>query len=95
MSGVWMVDATPARQQLRELAAWGFPAAWIADRLGMGRSGVIAIRNGNRPMTHPYTARAIARLHNELAGANPADHGISKQAITRTQWLPLTRGWAA
>lgn len=88
-----MVDATPARQQLRDLAAWGFPATWIADRLGMTRTSVYAIRNGNRTTIHPYVARTIARLHTQLQDANPADHGVTKHGATAARWLPLTRGW--
>lgn len=89
MSAVWMVDATPTRQHLQALAWQGFPASWIADRIGMARNGVIAIRNGNRPMVRPYTARAIARLHAELRDANPADHGITQQDATRARgWIP-------
>lgn len=87
MSAVHLVDATPARQQLQALTAQGFPAVWIADRLGMARNGVIAIRNGQRAMVRPYTATAIARLHTHLRGADPADHGITQQGATRA------RGW--
>ena len=95
MSAVHLVDATVARQQLRHLAAQGFPAVWIADRLGMGRSGVIDIRSGQRPMIRPYTALAIERLHAHLKDANPADHGITRQGASKTQYLATDRGWAS
>lgn len=95
MSAIWMVDATPSRQQLRELAGQGFPAAWIANRLGLGRKTVVDIRSGIRPMVLTYTARAINRLHTELQGADPTDHGVSRQAASNAQSLPLARGWAA
>jgi hypothetical protein len=90
-----LVDATPACDQLRDLATGGFPAVWIADRIGVSRNSIIAIRGGRRARIHPYTAAAIARLHDRLADTNPADHGVTKHGTTVSQWLPLTRGWAA
>lgn len=95
MSAVWLVDASTARDQLRELAAQGFTATWIADRIGMARTGLGAIRSGTRPMVHPYTALAISRLHRRLHGANPADYGISQHGITKARNLPVARGWVA
>jgi hypothetical protein len=95
VSAPWVVDAAPARDQLRDLAGWGFPAGWVATRLGMARNGVVAIRSGNRPMIRPYTALAISRLHAQYQNADPCDHGISRQAASNAQGLPLSRGWVA
>lgn len=88
-----VVDAATARIMLRHLAARGFHAAYIAGRIGMARNGVIAIRSGRRRTIHPYTQRAIARLHTELANANPVDHGITPRSAKRTRSLPRRRGW--
>lgn len=93
MSAPWVVDAAPARQQLRALTGQGFPGVWIADRIGMARTGLIAIRSGKRPMIRPYTARAINRLHTQLQGADPADYGITQHGITKARGLPFARGW--
>lgn len=90
-----LVDATPARQQLRDLASGGFPAAWIADRIGMARNSIIAIRGGRQKRVHSYAARTIARLHAELQGANPLDHGITRQGATIAGWMPDSKGRAA
>lgn len=95
MNNNLLIDAAPARQQLRDLAAQGFPAVWIADRIGMSRNSIIAIRGDRQKRVHSYAARAIARLHAELQGANPTDHGITKQGATIAGWLPLFKGWDA
>jgi hypothetical protein len=90
-----LVDAAPAREQLRDLATGGFPAVWIANRIGMSRNSIIAIRSGRQKRVRTYAARAIARLHAELQGANPTDHGITKQGATIAGWLPAFKGWDA
>jgi hypothetical protein len=90
-----LIDATPTREHLRELATGGFPAVWIADRIGMSRNSIIAIRSGRQKRVRSYAARAIARLHAELQGANPTDHGITKHAATIAGWLPVFKGWDA
>lgn len=88
-----VVDAATTRLMLRHLAARGFHAAFIADRIGMARNGVIAIRSGSRRTIHPYTARVIGRLYSELRDADPADHGITPRSAKRTRSLPRRRGW--
>ena len=90
-----VVDAAPARRMLRHLAAQGFHAAFVADRIGMARNGVIAIRSGTRATVHPYTARTIARLHAELHNADPVAYGITPRSAKRTRSLPRRRGWTA
>lgn len=88
-----VVDATTARLMLRHLAARGFHAAYLTQRVGMARNGIIAIRSGQRRTIHPYTERAITRLHAELRDADPADYGITPRSAKRTRSLPARRGW--
>lgn len=88
-----LADAAPARDRLRELACRGFHAGYLADRIGMARAGVIAIRLGARRRIYPYTDRAITRVHRELCGTDPADCGIRRADITRTWSLAVQHGW--
>lgn len=70
------IDATQARQQLQEMAAAGFTAAWIADQIGVSPQGLGPIRSGQRSRTSPYTALCISRLYLRVKGTAPAEHGI-------------------
>jgi len=87
------VDAAPARDHLRALAVCGFPLSFLADRIGTHRSGLSAIRRGERPRTSPYMAHSISRIHQELAGATPGDHGIPEGPVAWTRLIAARNGW--
>jgi hypothetical protein len=92
------VDAGPARRQLQELAARGFHAAWIADQIGMNRTTACDIRAGRRPLIQAYAARAIDRLHQQLADTTPDQAGLTANrhgagAVANTLLLAARNGW--
>jgi hypothetical protein len=87
------VDAAPARDHLRALAACGFPLSFLTDRIGMPRGSLSAIRRGERPRTNPYVVRSINRLHRELAGTTPGDHGIPEGPVAWTRVIAARNGW--
>lgn len=87
------VDASTARQQLIELAAAWFPLSHIAQLIGASDKTLYNIRSGRVARTSPYTARRIAHAHAQLAGTQPADHGIPPGPIHTAQLIAGRNGW--
>lgn len=87
------VDAAPTRGQLRDLAARGFPLAWIARRIGVSPDSLSPVRAGKQPSISAYTARSINRLHHQLADATSADHGIREGVAAQTRLTAARSGW--
>lgn len=89
------VDAAPARDHLRDLAVRGFSLAFLADRIGMSRGALGAIRRGERPRTSPYVARCVDRVHRELTGTTSADHHVPEGPAAVTRLIAARNGWDA
>ncbi len=88
-----LVDATTARLQLRELAADGYPLTWLADQLGVSATGLGGIRSGRQKRSRTYTLHAIHRLHRQLAGTTPDQHGIEAGRAAWTRLIAARGGW--
>ncbi|WP_420082966.1 hypothetical protein ACN6AT_39480 (plasmid) [Streptomyces sp. JL4002] len=94
-----LVPSTTSAGCLRELAERGWPASFLAARLGTSTQTIAAVRNGIRPRIALALDQAIQHCHQELAGSVPAEYGIashrSRRASTaarqRTRHLPPLR----
>jgi hypothetical protein len=88
-----LTDAAPARDQLRELSAEGYPLNWLADRLGVSHDGLRNIRAGRHAHINTYTARLINRLHRALHNTDPTDHGVSRFGTSIALLTAGRNGW--
>ncbi|NUP47266.1 MAG: hypothetical protein HOW97_08125 [Catenulispora sp.] len=88
-----LVDATPARQQLRELVARGWPVTHIAQHIDTPHTTIVNIYIGRGSRTNRYLARAIARAHEELIDADPATCGVRTHLSRRARRSAALHGW--
>lgn len=86
------VDATGTRRRLQALTAGGWPQAQLAARLGIHPSNYCTMLA--RPQVNIGTARASAALYDELWNADPANHGVHPQGISRARNYAKNHGWA-
>ncbi|MEU4097925.1 hypothetical protein [Streptomyces sp. NPDC026673] len=78
-----MTDATHAAAILNALAAAGWPATYLAARLGISTQTIAAIRDQRRPHLRIPLDQRIRRLYPTLAGSSPAAAGIPPRDIAR------------
>jgi transcriptional regulator with XRE-family HTH domain len=90
-----LVDAAPARAQLRALAARGYPLNYVAAEAGVSSGALSLIRSGTRARIQSDTADAIARTHRRLAGTAPADCGIHGWGVGAALLTAGRHGWTA
>lgn len=88
------VSAAPSRGRLRELAAAGYPLAYLAVELGTTGETLSAIRRGQRQHIAPGISQGIAYAHRRLIRTAPAAHGIPAASITRSRLNAVDHGWA-
>lgn len=90
-----LIDAAPARRQLQAMAAAGFTTVWIAEQIGVSKTGLGPVRNGQTGLIQPYTARCIGRLYDRVRGTVAADHGIPERKSAWTRVLAVRNGWGS
>ncbi|MDX2707786.1 helix-turn-helix domain-containing protein [Streptomyces sp. PA03-6a] len=78
-----MTDAAHAAAILNALAAAGWPATHLADRLGISPQTIAAIRDQRRPHLRIPIDQDIRRLYPRLANTSPAAAGIPPGTIAR------------
>ncbi|MFB7293592.1 hypothetical protein [Actinacidiphila glaucinigra] len=81
--GRGLTDAAHAAAILNALAAAGWPATYLAARLGISTQAIAAIRDHKRPQLRIPLDQAICRLYPRLAGTSPAAAGIPPGTIAR------------
>jgi hypothetical protein len=86
------IDATGTHRRTQALIALGFPATYIAGRIGMSPNHFSEFMR--RPQVTAENARAIRSLYDELAMKNPAAYGIVPGSITRARRMAEANGWA-
>lgn len=87
------IDGTGTRRRLRALVTAGWPQGQLADRIGMNRGNFATLMAADGPV-HMTTARAVRRLYDRLWQQQPAEHGVTAQAISRARNHAAARGWA-
>ncbi|MEV7180998.1 hypothetical protein [Kitasatospora sp. NPDC093679] len=92
--GRGLTGAGPAAAVLSELAARGWPATYLAARLGTSTATVAAVRGGFRRRISIALDRRIHSLWLDLAGTTPTAQGIRPSDAARTRAWAL-RGRAA
>jgi hypothetical protein len=86
------VDGTGSRRRLQALIAAGWPQAQLARRLSMKPGNFGKTLRSERVLT--ATARAVKALYDELWRADPAEHGVTAQAIARARNQARAEQWA-
>ncbi|MFD5514102.1 hypothetical protein ACFWIB_41380 [Streptomyces sp. NPDC127051] len=76
---------------LQELAEQGWPASYLAARLGTSTQTIAAIRARKRPRIALSLDQAIQRCHGELTTSTPAEYGIAAHRSRRAQTAALQR----
>jgi hypothetical protein len=84
-----LIDSTGTRRRLQALVAGSWPQARLAARLGSNAYDLLH-------STHvtARNARAARDLYDELWRADPAGHGVDKQAASRARNHAAARRWA-
>lgn len=83
VGGRGMTDAAHAAAILNALAAAGWPATYLAARLGISTQTIAAIRDHRRPQLRIPLDQRIRRLYPRLAATTPAAAGIPPGTIAR------------
>ncbi|WP_158718058.1 hypothetical protein [Streptomyces sp. NRRL F-2664] len=78
-----LVPATTSAGCLRELAERGWPASFLAARLGTSTQTIAAVRNGKRPRIALALDQAIQHFHRHLVESIPAEYGIAAHRSRR------------
>lgn len=86
-------SAAPARQQLQELTAAGFPLRFIAEHTLIGYRVLVPIRVGETPEVYPGIAERIGAAHDDLATSRPSAHGIAERAIGHALAIADRNNW--
>ncbi|MFJ5221097.1 hypothetical protein ACIP98_41490 [Streptomyces sp. NPDC088354] len=82
--GRGLTDTVRAAAILTTLAASGWPANYLAARLGISTQTIAAIRDGKRPRIRIALDQNIRILYPRLASTTPTDVGIPPSDIART-----------
>jgi transcriptional regulator with XRE-family HTH domain len=87
LRGPALRDGTGVTRRLQALAAIGWSAQDVADRLGVTERAVQMWRSGHYPTVRPETAATVDRLYEELQGT-PGPSPRSRENATRSGWAP-------
>lgn len=81
-------------RRLRAMTADGWPAPYIEDRIGTG-DGYVAylLRRPAGGTVRLFTASAVRRLCDELAGKSPEEHGVLPRAAAAARDKAADKDW--
>ncbi|MEU6346832.1 hypothetical protein ABZ883_38475 [Streptomyces sp. NPDC046977] len=82
--GQGLTDAAHAAAILNSLAAAGWPATYLATRLGISTQTITAIRDQRRTRLRIHLDQRIRHLYPKLATTTPGAAGIPPAATART-----------
>jgi hypothetical protein len=86
------VDATGTRRRLQALVAAGWPQCRLGERLGVTPGNFWKLMQQSQVTAGRL--RAVRALYDELWRADPAEHGIDAQAISRARNHARVNTWA-
>ncbi|MFD7416831.1 hypothetical protein [Kitasatospora purpeofusca] len=87
-------DATGTWRRVQALAAAGWPATAVADRLGCTNTNITyLLRQCGSGNVNLRTADQIRRIYLELWNQRPEDHGVSSHIASRTRRYAARQGW--
>jgi hypothetical protein len=88
------VDAAGTRRRLQALAVSGWSSTRLAPMLGVGDQTVSMLTSGQRRLVTGATARAVARLYDELWDQKPPARTKSeRQSVKLAQRRAAEHGW--
>jgi len=85
--------AAVACDQLRSLAAQGYPINWLADYALLCTSTLTCLRSGRARRITARVAEEIASTFLLLNGVNPAVHGVPARGIHMALLQAARGGW--
>ncbi|MGW0993487.1 hypothetical protein [Streptomyces sp. NPDC002520] len=92
LGGHTTTEGTGTGRRLQALIAGGWPQAQLARRLAMEPSNFGLTLHSERVLMS--TARAVSQLYDELWNADPLNHGVSLQAVSRARNQARAKQWA-
>ncbi|KAB7850185.1 hypothetical protein [Streptomyces mobaraensis] len=87
------VDATGTRRRLQALVAVGWTHRALAPHLGVDELYVGDL--ARQALVTARHARTVIKVYDLLWDADPLQHGVSAQSVTRSQALARREGWSA
>ncbi|MGC9540207.1 hypothetical protein [Streptomyces sp. UG1] len=92
LGGAVSVDGTGTRRRLQALVAGGWPQAQLARRLEMEPGNFGVTLRAERVLVS--TSRAVTALYEGLWRADPVEHGVHPQGVSRARNQVRTNQWA-
>jgi hypothetical protein len=87
-------DATGTWRRVQALAAAGWPATAVANRLGFTSTNITyLLRQCGTGKVNLRTADQIRRVYLELWNQRPEDHGVTPPVALRTRRYAARQGW--
>jgi AraC-like DNA-binding protein len=90
--GLHPIDGTGTRRRLQALAAIGFPFVRLGDHLPLHPAQVGRVAHA--PRVHARTARAVAKLYDQLWNQDPTQHGVRPATALKVKRYAASQGWA-
>jgi hypothetical protein len=87
--------AAVARDQLRSLAAQGYPINWLGDYSLLSTNTLTCLRSGRARRITARVAEEIASTFLLLNGVSPAVHGVPARGIHMALLQAARGGWGA
>lgn len=94
LGGGAAVEGAGPRRRLQALVAGGWPQTQLASRLGMNPGNFNMLLHAEGAEVRAATARAVTALYEQLWRADPFEHGVTRQAVSRARNQARANGWA-